>query len=191
MEDKRSQRSPFWGYFLPVEVTLTISRCCSHLTVIVRSDFTGKAFWCVEELVWLGKQFYMPVAISYYLHVLWSTHAKVTIWCLIGGTFLKNGPNHASFSLFSSFQYTVDNKHVFNINIIFLPMTVCKPPTSGIRSDRSTKWATTTAIIGGTLCCNLLCTWSHHHHDELCDSDSPFPITVSFQTSLFWCLWLK
>ena len=30
--------------------------------------------------------------------------------------FLKNGPFPASFSLFSSFQYTVDSKQMFNIN---------------------------------------------------------------------------
>ena len=40
---------------------------------------------------------------------------------------LKNGPFPASFSLFSSFQYS------------------WQPRTSGIVSDRSTNWATTTA----------------------------------------------
>ena len=49
------------------------------------------------------------------------------------------------FSLFSSFQYTVDSKHMFNINKKF-PMTGFEPLTSGIRSDRSTNWATTTAL---------------------------------------------
>ena len=34
---------------------------------------------------------------------------------------LKNGPFPASFSLFSSFQYTVDRKQMFNINIKFCP----------------------------------------------------------------------
>ena len=33
--------------------------------------------------------------------------------------FLKNGPFPASFSLFSSFQYTVDRKQMFNIKINF------------------------------------------------------------------------
>ena len=47
----------------------------------------------------------------------------------------KNGPFPASFSLFSSFQYTVDSKQMFN-NI--LPMTGFEPRTSGIESDRST-----------------------------------------------------
>ena len=31
------------------------------------------------------------------------------------GKFFLNGPNPASFSLFSSFQYTVDSKQMFNI----------------------------------------------------------------------------
>ena len=57
--------------------------------------------------------------------------------------FKKNGPFPASFSLFSSFQYTVDSKQMFDINK-FLPMTGFKLRTSGIGSDRSTNWATTT-----------------------------------------------
>jgi len=57
---------------------------------------------------------------------------------------IKNGPSPASFSLFSSFQYTVGSKQMFNINK-FLPMTGFEPRTSGIGSDRSTNWATTTA----------------------------------------------
>ena len=60
--------------------------------------------------------------------------------------FKKNGPILASFSLFSSFQYTVDSKQMFNINK-FLPMTGFEPRTSGFRSNRSTNWATTTALI--------------------------------------------
>ena len=49
----------------------------------------------------------------------------------------KNGPFPASFSLFSSFQYTVDSKQMFDINK-FLPMTGFELQTSGIGSDRST-----------------------------------------------------
>ena len=56
--------------------------------------------------------------------------------------FLKNGPFPATFSLFSSFQYTDDSKQMlYN----FLPMTGFEPWTSGIGSDRSSNWATTTA----------------------------------------------
>ena len=51
--------------------------------------------------------------------------------------FFKNGPFPASFSLFSSFQYTVDSKQMFNINK-FLPMTGFELRTSGIGSVRST-----------------------------------------------------
>ena len=42
--------------------------------------------------------------------------------------FKKNGPIPASFSLFSTFQYTVDSKQMFNINK-FLPMTGFEPRT--------------------------------------------------------------
>ena len=56
----------------------------------------------------------------------------------------KNGPSLGSFSLFPSFQNTVDSKHMFNINKV-LSMTVFEPRSSGIRSDRSTNWVTTTA----------------------------------------------
>ena len=53
------------------------------------------------------------------------------------GFFYKNGPFPASFSLFLSFQYTVDSKQMFDINK-FLLMTGFDPQTSGIGSDRST-----------------------------------------------------
>ena len=54
------------------------------------------------------------------------------------------GHSRPLFSLFSSFQYTVDSKQMFNINK-FLPMTGFEPRTFGIGSNRSTNWATTTA----------------------------------------------
>ena len=50
------------------------------------------------------------------------------------------------FSLFSSFQYTVDRIQMFKINK-FLPMTGFEPRTSGIGSNRSTNWATTTSLV--------------------------------------------
>ena len=59
---------------------------------------------------------------------------------------LKNGPFPATFSLFLSFKYTVDSKQMFNINQ-FLPMTGFEPRTPGIGSNRSTNWATTTALV--------------------------------------------
>ena len=60
--------------------------------------------------------------------------------------FIKNGPFPASFSLYSSFQYTVDSKQMFIMNK-FLPMTGFEPRTSGIGSDHSTNWAKTTAQL--------------------------------------------
>ena len=55
--------------------------------------------------------------------------------------FLKMVHSRPLFSLFSSFQYAVDSKQMFNINK-FLLMTGFETRISGIRSDRSTNWAT-------------------------------------------------
>ena len=44
-------------------------------------------------------------------------------------------------SLFSSFQYTVESKQMFNINK-FVPITGFKQQTSGIGNNHSTNWAT-------------------------------------------------
>ena len=52
--------------------------------------------------------------------------------CLV--FFLKNGHSRPLFSLFSSFQYTVDSKQMFE----HLPMTRFEPRTIGIGSDHST-----------------------------------------------------
>ena len=60
--------------------------------------------------------------------------------------FLKNGPFLASFSLFSSFQYTVDSRQMFNINN-FLPMTGFELRTSGIRCNCSTNLATQPLLL--------------------------------------------
>ena len=56
--------------------------------------------------------------------------------------FLKMGHSRPLFLYFSSFQYTVDK--MFNINKL-LPMTGFEPRISGIGSDRSTNWVTTTS----------------------------------------------
>ena len=48
------------------------------------------------------------------------------------------------FFIFLSFLYTIDSKQMFNKNN-FLPKTGFEPGTSGIGSDHSTNWATTTA----------------------------------------------
>ena len=47
------------------------------------------------------------------------------------------GHSRPRFRLFSSFQYTVDSKQMFNL-YKFFPMTGFEPQTSGIGSDRST-----------------------------------------------------
>ena len=65
----------------------------------------------------------------------------------------------ASFSLFSSFQNTIDSKQMFNIYKI-LPMTGFEPRTSGIGSNRSTNWATTTALFTCTFHDDVLPTYS-------------------------------
>ena len=57
-----------------------------------------------------------------FFHFLISGHS-IFEWAIAGlSFFFKNGPNPASFSLFSSFQYTVDSEQMFNVNK-FLPMT--------------------------------------------------------------------
>ena len=55
--------------------------------------------------------------------------------------FFKNEPFTASFSLFSSFQYSWQE----NVQYKFLQMTWFKPRTSGTGIDHSTNWVTTTA----------------------------------------------
>ena len=62
-----------------------------------------------------------------------------------GFIFYKNGPFPASFSLFSSFQYTVDSKQMFNINK-FWPMTGLEPRTSGWKRLLYQLSHTTTAL---------------------------------------------
>ena len=56
-----------------------------------------------------------------------------------------NGQSPASFSLIKSFQYTVDSIQMFNVNK-FLSMTRFELWPSGIGSNRTTNWATTTAL---------------------------------------------
>ena len=55
------------------------------------------------------------------------------------------GRPRSLFLFIMSFQYTVDSKQTFNLNKV-LPMTGFELRTSGIGSNRSTNWATTTAI---------------------------------------------
>ena len=81
-------------------------------------------------------------------HTAWRPQQEVTrpkaqyrAWML----YFLNGLFPASFSLFSSFQYTVDSKQMFNVNK-YLPMIGFEPWTSCIGSDRSTNWATTTSL---------------------------------------------
>ena len=75
---------------------------------------------------------------------LWRT-PKICSTCVAYSfhVFLKNGPFSASFSLFWSFQYTVDSKQMLTIYINFCQwVDLNSGPLVG--SDRSTNWATTT-----------------------------------------------
>ena len=67
-----------------------------------------------------------------------------------------NGPHPASFSLFSSFQFTETN---VQCKYKFLPMTGFEPRTSGIGSDRSTNWAKTTSLPPAKH--KMLCLWNY------------------------------
>ena len=66
-----------------------------------------------------------------------------------------NGLFLASFSLFSSFQCTVASKQMFYRNK-FLKMTGFNLRTSGIRSNHSTNWATTTSLVKKLTCCKRI-----------------------------------
>ena len=57
--------------------------------------------------------------------------------------FLKKWQFPVSFSLFSSFVQTVNNKYFYNKT---LPMTGFEPRTYGIGSEQSANCATTTAL---------------------------------------------
>ena len=78
--------------------------------------------------------FLFNLALTILFEILWLL--PVSIKPIEEILILKKWPYMASFSLFSSFHYTVDSKQMFNI--IFLPMTGFEPWTSGIGSDRST-----------------------------------------------------
>ena len=71
-------------------------------------------------------------------------HFELNLWrdCRMPQLLFKNGPFPASFSLFSSFQYSWQ---LINIQYKSLLMTGLEPRISGVGSNRSTNWATTTA----------------------------------------------
>ena len=66
--------------------------------------------------------------------------------------FFKNGPFSASFSLFFVFSMQL----AVNVQYKFLPMSGFKLWTSGIKSDRSTNWATTTPNLLDNLFLKIL-----------------------------------
>ena len=61
----------------------------------------------------------------------------------MGRAGIKVGHSQPLFIYFRLFN-TVDNKQMFNK---ILPMSGVEPRTSGIESDRSTNWATTTSQL--------------------------------------------
>ena len=130
---------PVWkiGRFL---VFGWLSKACGNDTLTkiahILGNFCNWATFYSSFLVRLREWLFL-----HYLHL--RTRADVTN-LLCTESFLNNGPFPASFSLFSSFQFTVDSKQMFNISK-FLPMTKFEPWTSGIGSNHSTNWATTTA----------------------------------------------
>ena len=80
-----------------------------------------------------------------YLKVLWLsillTHKITCTLTRVRLFFKKVGHSRPLFIYFRLFN-TVDNKQMLNK---ILPMTGVKPRASGIKSDRSTNWATTTS----------------------------------------------
>ena len=122
------------------------SKCGFNLT----SFFTKNASaftkenrnWCYEKSIhflFLQTHIFSAVCSREWLWI----HVRSPSYYHYFFTKILNGPYPASFSLFLSFQYTVDSTQMFNINNFF-PMTGFEPGTSCIRSDHSTNWATTT-----------------------------------------------
>ena len=88
------------------------------------------------------------------------------------------GHSRPLFSLFSSFQYTVDRKQMFNINK-FLLMTGFEPRPSGIGSEPLYQLShTTTAQVSYLLQLSYYCCLWHAH---LCDN-----IWHNFVKMIFW-----
>ena len=78
-----------------------------------------------------------------FITLTWIARSKCLTYIFSLLFYIKMG-HPRPLSWFPSFQYTVDSKQMFNINK-FLLMTWFKPQTSGIGSNCSTNWATTTA----------------------------------------------
>ena len=72
-------------------------------------------------------------------------HTYITSSVITVLFFKKNGTFQASFLYFRLFN-TADTKQI-NIRCKSLPMTGFEPRTSGVGSNRSTNWATTTALL--------------------------------------------
>ena len=92
------------------------------------------------------------------------------------------------FSLFLSFQYTVDSKKMFNN---FLPMTGFEPRTSGIGSDRSTNWATQPLPIDNLPTFNFIIWshWSHSQKDVKWSKNLRIVMTFLLKRMKKWCRW--
>ena len=83
-----------------------------------------------SECLFSSVKFYSNVQVSTVWAYKQNVHSKMM-------HFLKNGPLSASFIYFRLFNTA-------NVEYWFLPMTGFEPRTSGILSNRSTNWATTT-----------------------------------------------
>ena len=103
------------------------------------------------DAFWMRKQWQIFLRWSKWIKARLFEQSKFTIQLdktalLTVEVFLKNGPFPASF--FFIFVFSIHSWQLTIVQYInkFLPMTGFEPPTSGIGSDRSTNWATTTAI---------------------------------------------
>ena len=73
----------------------------------------------------------------------WTRTQQETTWMsIVNLFFFKKWAIPGLFFIYFHLFNTVDNKQMFNK---ILPMTGVEPRTSGIESDRSTNWATTTS----------------------------------------------
>ena len=97
--------SNIWSHCFAKPITWTVWRISYIRLVSAYFDLFG--FWWRKINFFIPRQMLVPYT---FLLILFSHCFKV---------FFKKGPYPVFFSLFSSFQYTVDNNQMFNININF------------------------------------------------------------------------
>ena len=97
--------SNIWSHCFAKPITWTVWRISYIRLVSAYFDLFG-FWWRKYTFLYLGRCLFRIPFYLYYFHTVLRF-------------FFKKGPYPVFFSLFSSFQYTVDNNQMFNININF------------------------------------------------------------------------